>query len=57
MQTKQLSNMRSAGKDDNIIIPSPRLFTIETALGFINEGEFLEVTPKNIRIAKQDTKR
>jgi GTP-binding protein len=56
-KTKQLSNMRSAGKDDNIIIPSPRLFTIETALGFINEGEFLEVTPKNIRIAKQDTKR
>jgi GTP-binding protein len=56
-KTKQLSNMRSAGKDDNIIIPNPRQFTIETALGFINEGEVLEITPKSIRIAKINIKR
>ena len=56
-KTKQLSNMRAAGKDDNIDIPNPRIFTIETALGFINEGEVLEITPKNIRIAKINTKR
>ena len=56
-KTKQLSNMRSAGKDDNIIIPNPKIFSIESALGYINDDEILEVTPKNVRMVKINTKK
>ena len=49
---KKLTNMRAAGKDENIILkPAPPL-TLEQAIHFISDDEMLEVTPKSIRIRK-----
>ena len=49
---KKLTNMRAAGKDENIILkPAPPL-TLEQAIHFIADDEMLEITPKSIRIRK-----
>jgi len=49
---KKLTNMRAAGKDENIILkPAPPL-TLEQAIHFIADDEMLEITPKSVRIRK-----
>ncbi len=49
---KKLTNMRAAGKDENIILkPAPPL-SLEQAINFISDDEMIEVTPKSIRIRK-----
>jgi GTP-binding protein len=50
---KQLTNMRSSGSDDAIVLTPPQELTLETALSIMNNDEYLEVTPKNIRLRKQ----
>jgi len=50
---KKLSNMRAAGKDDNIILTPVRPLTLEQAISFIREDELLEVTPKSLRMRKR----
>ncbi len=52
-KNKKLTNMRAAGSDDNIILPPARVFTLETALEFINDDELVEVTPGGIRLRKK----
>ena len=49
---KKLTNMRAAGKDENILLRPPRELTLETALEYIEEDELVEVTPDNIRLRK-----
>lgn len=49
---KKLSNMRAAGKDDNITLSPVRTLTLERAINFISSDEMVEVTPKSIRIRK-----
>jgi GTP-binding protein len=49
---KKLSNMRAAGKDENIVLAPIRPMTLEGALHFIREDELVEVTPKSIRLRK-----
>lgn len=49
---KKLSNMRAAGKDENVILTPIIPMTLERAIEFITEDEFVEVTPKNIRLRK-----
>ncbi len=49
---KKLSNMRAAGKDDNIILTPVTPMTLERALEFIRDDELVEVTPKSIRLRK-----
>jgi len=49
---KKLSNMRAAGKDDNIILSLFKPITLEQAIGFIREDELVEVTPLSIRMRK-----
>jgi GTP-binding protein len=49
---KKLSNMRAAGKDDNIILSSPNTMTLEKAINFIKDDEMVEVTPLSIRLRK-----
>ncbi len=49
---KKLSNMRAAGKDENIVLAPTRPMTLERALHFIREDELVEVTPKSIRLRK-----
>lgn len=50
---KQLTNVRAAGSDENIILTPPRRFTLETAIDFINDDEVVEITPKSIRLRKR----
>ncbi len=49
---KKLTNMRAAGSDDNAKIAPPRTFSLEEALEYIQQDEYLEVTPKAIRMRK-----
>ncbi len=50
---KKLTNMRAAGKDDNVILSPPRRMSLEQAMEFIAEDELIEVTPKVIRLRKR----
>ena len=49
---KALTNMRSAGADEKLILTPPRIHTLESALEWIEEDELVEVTPKSVRIRK-----
>lgn len=51
-KTKKLTNMRSAGADDKLKLVPPRIFTLEEALEYIQEDEYVEVTPESIRLRK-----
>ena len=50
---KQLTNMRASGTDDAINLTPPVPITIERGLEIMRDDEYLEVTPKNIRLRKQ----
>ncbi|MCP5175533.1 MAG: translational GTPase TypA [Moraxellaceae bacterium] len=50
---KQLTNIRAAGSDENIVLTPPIKFTLERALEFIEDDELVEVTPQSIRIRKK----
>jgi len=50
---KQLTNVRASGSDEAIILTPPLDLNLETALSIMNEDEYLEITPKNIRLRKQ----
>ncbi len=51
---KKLSNMRAAGKDDNILLSPARPLTLENAIVFIRDDEMVEITPKSIRLRKTE---
>jgi len=51
-KTKKLTNIRSAGADEKLILAPPRAITLEYALEFINDDELVEVTPQSIRLRK-----
>ncbi len=53
LKAKQLTNIRAAGSDENILLTPPIRFTLEQALEFIDDDELVEVTPENIRIRKK----
>jgi GTP-binding protein len=50
---KQLSNMRSKGADEHIMLEPPRVLTLEGALEYIENDELIEVTPASIRLRKR----
>ncbi len=50
---KKLTNIRAAGRDENIILTPPRDMSLEIALEWIAEDELVEVTPKSIRLRKK----
>ena len=53
LKAKQLTNIRAAGNDENLILTRPIRLTLEQALEFIDDDELVEVTPGNIRIRKK----
>ena len=53
LKAKQLTNIRAAGTDENILLTPPVSTTLEYALEFINDDELVEVTKKTIRIRKK----
>jgi GTP-binding protein len=52
VKTKKLSNMRSSGADDKVRIVPAIKFSLEEAMEYIREDEYLEVTPNNLRLRK-----
>ena len=53
LKAKQLTNIRAAGSDENIILTPALRLSLEQALEFIEEDELVEVTPKAIRVRKK----
>ena len=53
VREKKLTNMRSSSADDAIRLVPPRLMTLELAIEFIEIDEFVEITPKSIRLRKK----
>jgi GTP-binding protein len=51
-KTKKLSNMRASGSDDKVLIPPPIRFSLEEYMETIREDEYLEVTPRSLRLRK-----
>ncbi|MFM8442952.1 MAG: translational GTPase TypA [Methylococcus sp.] len=52
-KAKQLTNIRAAGSDENILLTPPIRLSLEQALEFIDDDELVEVTPKSIRLRKK----
>jgi GTP-binding protein len=52
-KAKQLTNIRAAGSDENILLTPPIVFSLEQALEFIDDDELVEVTPESIRLRKK----
>ena len=55
-KAKQLTNIRAAGTDENLILTPHIEHTLEQALEFVEDDELVEVTPKSIRLRKKDTR-
>ncbi len=52
VREKKLTNMRASGSDENVLLKPPRELTLEAALEYIEDDEYVEVTPKIIRLRK-----
>ncbi len=52
-KTKKLTNMRASGSEEAVRLPTPRKFSLEQSLEYIEDDELLEVTPQNIRMRKK----
>jgi GTP-binding protein len=56
LKGKKLTNMRAAGKDENVVLTPPIRFTLEQAMEFIDDDELIEVTPGSVRLRKRNLK-
>jgi GTP-binding protein len=52
VKSKQLTNFRAAGKDDSAKIAPKKQFSLEEAMEYIQEDEYVEITPKSMRMRK-----
>jgi GTP-binding protein len=52
-RTKKLTNMRAAGRDENVQLAPPRVMSLEEALEYVEDDELLEVTPTALRMRKR----
>ncbi|WP_409292038.1 translational GTPase TypA [Peribacillus sp. SCS-37] len=53
VKVKQMTNMRSANKDQTTTMKKPRIMSLEEALEYLNDDEYCEVTPESIRLRKK----
>ena len=56
LKGKKLTNIRAAGRDENIVLTTPIRYTLEQAMEFIQDDELVEITPSSIRIRKRQLK-
>jgi GTP-binding protein len=54
LKGKKLTNMRAAGKDENVVLTPPIRFSLEQAMEFIDDDELIEITPASIRLRKRN---
>ena len=52
IRTKKLTNVRASGSDENINLTRPRNLFLEAALEYIEDDEYVEITPQIIRLRK-----
>ncbi len=52
-KAKQLTNVRAAGTDENLVLTPPTRYSLEQSLEFLDDDELLEVTPANLRLRKK----
>ena len=52
LKEKQLSNVRSKGADEKIVLVPPMKMTLEQMISYIQDDELVEVTPKSLRLRK-----
>jgi GTP-binding protein len=52
-KTKQLTNMRASGSDEALRLEPARILSLEQAIEWIGDNEYVEVTPKSIRLRKR----
>jgi GTP-binding protein len=50
---KKLSNVRTTGAEEKVVLTPPRKMTVEEVIAYMDEDEVLEVTPKSIRLRKR----
>jgi GTP-binding protein len=53
LKGKKLTNIRAAGKDEAVVLTPPVRLTLEQAIAYVEDDEFVEVTPRNIRLRKR----
>ena len=51
-KSKKLTNMRASGSDEKVVLPPPVVFSLEDALEYIKQDEYVEVTPHSMRMRK-----
>jgi GTP-binding protein len=56
LKGKKLTNIRAAGRDENIVLTPPVRYTLEQAMEFIEDDELVEITPSSIRLRKRALK-
>jgi GTP-binding protein len=56
LKGKKLTNIRAAGRDENIVLTTPIRYTLEQAMEFIEDDELVEITPTSIRLRKRALK-
>jgi GTP-binding protein len=56
LKGKKLTNIRAAGKDENVVLTPPIRFSLEQAMEFIDDDELIEVAPASIRLRKRNLK-
>ena len=54
IREKKLSNMRSASKDNTVVLRPPRKLSLDQCIEFIAEDELIEITPLNLRMRKME---
>jgi GTP-binding protein len=52
-KAKQLTNIRAAGSDENLVLTPPMRYSLEQSLEFLDDDELLEVTPVSLRLRKK----
>ena len=52
-KAKQLTNIRAAGSDENLVLTPPIRYSLEQSLEFLDDDELLEITPSSLRLRKK----
>ena len=53
VKAKHLTNVRASSKEQTVVLKSPRILTLEAALEYVEQGEWVELTPKSVRLRKR----
>lgn len=54
VRAKAVNNMRTVNKDEKVYLPPAKKMTVEELIGYMNDDEIIEVTPKSVRLRKAE---